>query len=104
MIGKLEEVVLLAAIRAGAGSLPSGIYEHIVATVPEGEKEPAFGAVYTTIMRMAAKGMLSEGAKTDDKGRPRKSFTVTADGTRALQAGLSQTAALGGYQLKGALA
>ncbi|WP_294292062.1 helix-turn-helix transcriptional regulator [uncultured Sphingomonas sp.] len=104
MIGKMEEVVLLATIRAGAGSLPSAIYEQIVATVPAGEKEPAFGAIYTTIMRMAAKGMLSEGSKTDERGRPRKSFTVTADGTRALQAGLSQTAALGGFTLRGALA
>ncbi len=103
MIGKMEEVVLLATIRAGEKAVPSVIYEQIIASTPPGEKEPAFGAVYTTITRMAGKGMLSQTKTTDERGRERKCFTVTAAGSRSLQAGLSQTASLGGYSLQGAL-
>lgn len=104
MIGKLEEVVLLATIRSGANAVPSAIYEQIVSSTPDGEKEPAFGAVYTTITRMAVKGMLVQTSTIDERGRTRKCFTVTADGSRSLQAALSQSAALGGYSLQGALA
>lgn len=97
VIGKLEEIVLLATVRAGANSVPSAIYEHIIATTAKGEKEPAFGAVYTTLNRMAAKKMLIVGSLLDEQGRSRRTFTVSATGQRALQAGLSQTAALGGF-------
>lgn len=104
MIGKLEEIVLLATVRCGANAMPSGIYERIVETVPNGEKSPAFGAVYTTITRMAAKGMLTESTVTDDRGRSRKAFSVSASGMRSLSFGLQQSAALGGYVMTGALA
>lgn len=101
MIGKLEELVLLATIKAGPGSMPSTIYEQIVATTPAGQRIPAFGAVYTTLNRMADKKMLVLGASRDDRNRERRTFTVSATGMRALQAGVDHVVALGGFALAG---
>lgn len=102
MIGKLEEIVLLATIKVGANAMPSAIYEQVVATTPEGERAPMFAAVYTTLNRMAEKKMLILGSTKDERGRDRRTFTVSASGQRALQAGVQQTMALGGYRLAGA--
>jgi DNA-binding PadR family transcriptional regulator len=97
MLGKLEEEVLLAALQAGPKSLPSEVYARIEA-VADGRKSPAFGAVYTTLTRMVTKGLLELSNKTDQAGRDRRAFTVTAAGKRAVQASMSRVAALGGLR------
>lgn len=104
MIGKLEETILLAALRAGPNAVPSKIYEWIVNATPPGEKDPAFGAVYTTIGRMAAKEMLSEGKTVDERGRGRRTFTVTAAGQSALSRAMHTTDMLRGGLFAGAIA
>jgi hypothetical protein len=104
MIGKLEETILLAALRAGANAVPSRIYDWVVSTTPPGEKAPAFGAVYTTIGRMADKKMLSEGKMVDEHGRDRRTFTVAAAGQSALDLSLRRSDSLRGGRFVGALA
>jgi PadR family transcriptional regulator PadR len=104
MLGKLEEVIVMATLRTGGNAVPSAIYEKIVASTSPGSKEPAFGAVYTTLTRMAAKRLLTAGTTTDEKGRERKTFTVTAAGQRALQESLHPINALGGHGLVGGFA
>lgn len=104
MLGKLEETILLATLRAGEKAVPSSIHGVMVESVQPGEREPAFGAVYTTLARMSDKGLLSTGTMTDEKGRARKTFTVTAQGRRALDASLQMTKRLGGFVLAGAVA
>jgi DNA-binding PadR family transcriptional regulator len=101
VIGKLEEIVLLAALKVGAEALPSAIYEQVVDTTPDGHRAPAFGAVYTTLNRMADKKMLVLGATRDARGRERRTFTVSASGQSALQAGVRQVIALGGLAWAG---
>lgn len=100
MLGKLEEEVLLAALQAGPASLPSEIYARIEAAVGD-RKPPAFGAVYTTLGRMTTKKLLSESAKTDNGGRARRAFTVSAVGRSALTDAMNRVRSLGGFALAG---
>lgn len=103
MLGKLEEVIILATMRTGGNAVPSAIYEKIIESTPPGGKEQAFGAVYTTLNRMAAKGLLVLGGLVDERGRERRTFTVSATGRQAVQAAHHQLQALGGLQIAGAL-
>lgn len=104
MLGKLEETIIMATLRSGGNAFPSAIYEKVVSATPSGSKEPAFGAVYTTLNRMAAKKLLLCGAMVDEKGRDRKTFSVSATGQRALQESLHSINVLGGHQLAGGFA
>lgn len=104
MLGKLEEVIIMATLRSGGNAMPSAIYDIIVGSTAPGTKEQAFGAVYTTLNRMAAKNLLTAGTVVDEKGRERKTFTVTAAGQRALQESLHPINVLGGHGLVGAFA
>lgn len=99
MIGKLEEIVLLAVLRAGPDAMPSDIYEHICDTAPT--RPPGFGAVYTTLNRMAAKQLVKLVAITDGNGRSRKAFSISMIGQDALRDAVSHAAALGAYSLAG---
>lgn len=104
MIGKMEELVLLAAIRIGPEAVPSEIYQAIDQASGSDMKSPAFGAIYTTLTRMGAKGLLAAGSKKDEMGRVRKTFTVTAEGRSALAEAVNVSHALGAPQFAGALA
>lgn len=101
MLGKLEEEVLLASLQAGAAALPSEIYARML-DASGGKKAPQFGAVYTTLTRMAAKKLLKESSKTDASGRTRRAFTVSAAGRLAVTNSMSRVRALGGFALAGA--
>ncbi|MEA3014199.1 MAG: Transcriptional regulator PadR-like family [Sphingomonadales bacterium] len=92
MIGKFEELVLLACIRAGDKALPSAIYQRLLA----GQKTAAFGALYTTLGRMADKKLVAEVAITDGKSRERRAFTITGEGQKALRDALEASRAIGG--------
>jgi DNA-binding PadR family transcriptional regulator len=102
MLGKLEEEVLLAALQAGQDALPSEIYSCIEVAAAS-RKTPAFGAVYTTLGRMTAKGLLNEKSKIDASNRTRRAFTVSALGRRALSESMNRIQALGGFALAGGL-
>ena len=95
VIGKLEELTLLATIRAGEAALPSAIYDRMVEAVSGGQLA-GFGAVYTTLDRMAKKGLLKEGKTQDEQGRSRRTFTITGAGDAALRGNLAPTCLLGG--------
>jgi DNA-binding PadR family transcriptional regulator len=101
MLGKLEEEVLLAALQAGEQALPSEIYARIEAAALPHRKVAAFGAIYTTLGRMATKGLLNESSKTDGASRVRRSFTVSALGQRALSDSMNRIQRLGGFALAG---
>lgn len=93
MIGKLEELTLLACLRAGREAVPSEIYARVI----EGQKGAAFGAVYTTLSRLAAKRFLKETAIKDEAGRARRAFTINAAGRQALQEALDATQVIGQF-------
>jgi DNA-binding PadR family transcriptional regulator len=100
MLGKLEEEVLLAALQAGDKALPSEIYARLEAAA--GSRKPAaFGAVYTTLGRMAVKKLLDETSRPDTANRTRRAFTVSALGQRALRESMNRLQSLGGFALAG---
>lgn len=96
MIGKLEEIVLMALVRTGSDAVPSAVYERVT----QGQKSAAFGAVYTTLGRMAAKGLVTEGVR-EVNGRERRTFTITGKGRAALDEALNATATIGGFKVGG---
>jgi len=99
MIGKLEELTLLACIRAGENALPSAIYARVLA----GQRSAAFGAIYTTLDRLAKKEFLSESTVVDASGRERRAFTISGKGRLALSEALRASAAVGQFDPMGGL-
>ena len=97
MIGKLEELVLLGAMRAGERALASDIFER----VHEGSKATAFAAVYTTLGRLAKKGLLDEQLGEDRSGRERRVFTINGAGRGAVSDALNASVRVGGIEIAG---
>jgi len=93
VIGKLEELTLLAVMRAGEAALASEVYANVL----KGHQTAAFGAVYTTLTRLAKKGLVEEVATTDDKRRQRRGFSISAGGRSALAEALEASASVGGW-------
>lgn len=89
-MGKNEELVLLSTLRAqqesGAPPTAATIYKTMEARLEglRGFRMPAFGAVYTTLSRMADKNWVKVIEKTDDSGRERRHFEVSVEGRAAL--------------------
>ena len=101
MIGKLEELTLLAALQAGENAVASRIYEHLAAAAgPDGVA--SFGAIYTTLTRMAAKGWLTQSRFPDAAGKNRLAFTVSSGGRSELRHSLGTARRLGGFAIAGA--
>lgn len=89
MIGKFEENCLLALIRSGPASTPAQIHEVLC---DHAGQEFQFGAVYTTLDRMEAKGWVKAEARTQRSGaRKRRYFTITGNGQDALSRSLKGT-------------
>ena len=83
-LGEFEYAVLLAILHL------EDAYAVPIRTVLEERtgRDVARGALYTALERLEAKGCLSSrmGDPTDDRGgKPRRYFTVTAAGMRALR-------------------
>ncbi|WP_164517660.1 helix-turn-helix transcriptional regulator [Rhizobium sp. CIAT894] len=95
MIGKFEELVLLALIKAGPASQAAKVYEVFQKTQ---SKMPKFAAMYTALDRMVTKRLVSE--QLDESGsKPRRLFTITGAGRLALDEAVNATRnmqALGG--------
>ena len=97
MIGKFEELVLLACIRTGAEALPSGVFE----VMTKGASGVSFASLYTTLGRLEKKGFLRETTVVDAQGRNRRAFSVTGAGQSALSEALAATRELGGFSWGG---
>ncbi|MER9494149.1 PadR family transcriptional regulator [Mesorhizobium sp. M0320] len=95
MIGKFEELALLALIKAGPDAHAAKVYR----TLEEGHpKPPAFAALYTSLDRMASKGLISERVDENDP-RSKRLFTITGEGRRAVIEATKAAADLGGYDI-----
>ena len=83
-LGEFEQVVLLAILRLGDDAYGVTIRQEIAACT---EREPAPGALYTTLDRLEEKGLVTSkyGDPTPERGgRAKRYFTVTARGVRAV--------------------
>ena len=82
-LGTFEEQVMLAVLRTGRAE--SGAYGMAVRRELEGvtDREVAIGAVYATLDRLEAKGLVGS-ERGEDSGTSRRLFSVTPRGARAL--------------------
>ena len=83
--GTLELTVLLAVVRLGDDAYGLAVRRDVSERTG---REQSVGAIYTTLERLQAKGLLS--SKTTDPlptrgGRARRQFKVTAAGHRAIR-------------------
>ena len=79
-LGSFEEQVMLAVIRCGGDAYGMTVRREIE---EQTEREIAIGAVYATLDRLEAKGVVLSSRKADD-GVSRRVFTVTVRGAHAL--------------------
>jgi PadR family transcriptional regulator PadR len=81
-LGEFEQLVLLAILRLGEDASGSAIRE----AVQEGSRRTVWiGAIYTTLQRMADKGLVTStiaGAQAGE--RKRKIFALSAEGQTAI--------------------
>jgi len=84
-LGEFEQLVLLAVLRLGEEAYGLRIGDEIEAVA---EREPSSGALYTTLDRLEAKGLLHSRLEdsTDGRvGRPRRYYKVAPEGLAALR-------------------
>jgi PadR family transcriptional regulator PadR len=79
-LGAFEEQVMLAVLHARDEAYGMNVRREIEART---DREVSIGAVYATLDRLEAKGMVSSDRVPGDGGS-RRVFAVTAAGTRAL--------------------
>jgi PadR family transcriptional regulator, regulatory protein PadR len=85
-LGEFEHLVLLALLRLGERAYGLAVRREIA---ERAEREVTIGAVYATLERLQAKGLVrSRQAEASDErgGRRRRYFKLTADGDAALEA------------------
>ena len=83
-LGEFEQIVLLAILRAGENAYGVSIRQEIAACT---ERDPAPGALYTTLDRLEEKGLVESrmGDPTPLRGgRAKRYFTVTSCGVEAV--------------------
>ena len=83
-LGDFEQIVLLAILRAGDDAYGVTIRAEIASCTG---RDPAPGALYTTLDRLEEKGLVSSrlGDPTPQRGgRAKRFFTVTMNGTAAI--------------------
>jgi DNA-binding PadR family transcriptional regulator len=93
-LGELEQLVLLAVIQVEGEAYAASVRDELSKRT---KREVARGAVHVTLDRLEQKGFLSSkagGESADRGGRPRRVFTLTAAGTRALQEALDDLRAM----------
>lgn len=84
VLGAFEQAVLLSILRLGAHAYGRGILSAIQDRL---EREVAAGAVYATLDRLEAKGLVTSRVApgtAERGGRARRYYTVTAAGVRTL--------------------
>ncbi len=101
-LGEFEQVVLLAILRLREKAYGVSIRSEIAACT---EREPAPGALYTTLDRLEDKGLVTSrlGDPTPSRGgRAKRFFTVTPGGVEAVAASQRAYAKLlSGLKLQG---
>jgi PadR family transcriptional regulator, regulatory protein PadR len=83
-LGEFEQIVLLAILRLGEQAYGVSIRTEIITCTG---REPAPGALYTTLDRMEEKGLVRSwmGEATAQRGgRPKRYFAITKIGRTAL--------------------
>jgi DNA-binding PadR family transcriptional regulator len=82
-LGEFEALVLAAVVRAGENANGSGVYEQMVETAGP---HISLAAVHVTLRRLEEKHLLTSatGTSSDRGGRPRRFYTATPQGLRAL--------------------
>ncbi len=83
-LGDFEQIALLAILRVGENAYGVTIRAEIAACT---DREPAPGALYTTLDRLEEKGLVKSwlGEPTPQRGgRAKRFFTVTASGVQAV--------------------
>ena len=79
-VGSFEEQVLVGILRTGNEAYGMAVRRELEAV---GGREVAIGAVYATLDRLEAKGLIAS-ARVPGDGGSRRVFALTAAGTRAL--------------------
>jgi PadR family transcriptional regulator, regulatory protein PadR len=79
-LGVLEEQILVAVLRTRNDAYGMQVRREIERVT---ERELAIGAVYATLDRLEAKGLVSS-RRTERDAASRRIFTITARGARAL--------------------
>jgi DNA-binding PadR family transcriptional regulator len=85
LLGTLEQIVLLAAMRLGDRAYGMTIRDEIEKRT---RRAVSFGAVYVTLQRLEDKGLVSSwiGEPTAERGgRAKRFFQVTANGREAVR-------------------
>lgn len=93
-LGEFEQMVLLSVMRLDEQAYGLAIRDELEAVAG---RTPSSGALYTTLDRLEAKGLLesAEGESTSDRGgRPRRYVRVTPEGRAMLAHGRSALLAL----------
>lgn len=83
-LGDFEQIVLLAVLRLGKNAYGATILAEIAART---RRNPSPGALYTTLHRIEAKGLVTfrDGSPTPERGGRAKRFvTVTREGRHAI--------------------
>jgi len=83
-LGEFEQVVLLTILRLKGEAYGASIRGEMARCT---EREPAAGALYTTLDRLEEKGLVASrfGDPTPERGgRPKRYFTVTKAGLEAV--------------------
>lgn len=91
MIGKFEELTLLALIKAGPDSHAAKVY---AAMEEKLGKMPNFAALYTALDRMTKKRLVKERQSSGTNGRAKRLFTITGEGRRALDESVNASRSL----------
>lgn len=93
-LGEFEQIVLLAALRLGSGAYGATIRREIEART---RRAPTVGALYRTLDRLEAKGLVRSwiGDSTPERGgRSKRHFEVRPIGVKALRSSRDTLAAM----------
>src|SRR3954471_20096503 len=88
MLGDLEQLVLLALLRAGEGAYGVPIHAELERVA---RRDVTLGTIYKTLSRLEEKGLVKsyEGPPTAQRGgRRTRCFAMTAVGRRSLRASM----------------
>jgi DNA-binding PadR family transcriptional regulator len=88
MLGELEQVVLLSALRLGDEGYGVSIKEEIHKAT---RRDLTLGTIHKTLVRLETKGFVESrlGESTPQRGgRAKRHYSVTADGLKALRASM----------------
>lgn len=84
-LGELEQLVLLAVLQIDGEAYAKSVRDELLRRTG---RDVARAAVHVTLDRMEQKGFLRSAtgkSSSERAGRPRRVFTITAAGSRALQ-------------------